>query len=179
MGQIQKRGENTYRLTVSCGFDSNNKRIRKGKTIKLSPGLTEKQIQQELAVQLDRFEKEVEKGTYLDGNNLTLNEFSKKWLQDYAEPNLRPITLARYKTLLKRILTALGHKKLSAIQPTHLIEFYKNLGEGGIRNDYKYKLKENIISDARDFEKKLVDVPINIRTIKDLINGSNTTKDIA
>jgi hypothetical protein len=55
MGQIEKRGTNTYRLVVSYGFDSQNKRQKKYKTIKLAPNLTEKQIQQELAVQLDRF----------------------------------------------------------------------------------------------------------------------------
>lgn len=103
MGQIEKRSINTYRLVVSCGFDSQNKRQKKYKTIKLSSELTEKQIQQELAVQLDRFEKEVQKGTYLDGS-ITLNEFSKKWLKDYAELNLKPKTIMRYKQLLKRIL---------------------------------------------------------------------------
>jgi len=102
------------------------------------------QVQQELAVQLDKFEKEVQRGTYLDGN-ITLNEFADKWMKDYAETNLKATTLARYKKLMERILIALGHKKLDSIQPTHLIEFYKNLGEAGIRDDYKYKLKEGII----------------------------------
>lgn len=178
MGQIEKRGANSYRLGVSCGFDSNNKRIMKYKTIKVNPTLTEKQIQQELTVQLDQFEKEVQRGTYLDGN-ITLNEFSEKWIKDYAEVSLRPTTLARYKKLLERVLVALGHKKLDSIQPTHLIEFYKNLGESGIRLDYGYKLKENIIKTMPDFEKKANSAKLNSRTIKQILGGKITTKETA
>lgn len=177
MGQIEKRGTNTYRLVVSCGFDSKNKRQKKYKTINLDPNLTEKQIQQELAVQMDKFEKEISKGTYLDGN-ITLNEFAKKWMKDYAEPNLRPITLNRYKALLERILTALGHKKLDSIRPTDLIAFYHNLGEGGIRGDYGYKLKDNVISDVSEFKKKVSSANINPRTIVYILEGKVTTKEI-
>lgn len=52
----------------------------KRKTITLPQNLTEKQIQQEITSQLDKFEKEVQKGTYLDGN-ITLSEFAEKWLK--------------------------------------------------------------------------------------------------
>jgi integrase len=76
-------------------------------------------------------------------------------------------------------LLALGHKKLDSIQPTHLIEFYKNLSEGGVRLDYKYKLKENILSETDNFRKKLDNAPVNSRTVSDLINGSKTDRDIA
>jgi len=178
MGQIEKRGLNTYRLVVECGFDNQKKRKRKYKTIKLQSNLTDKQIENEIIVQLDRFEKEVQKGTYLDGN-ITLNEFAEKWLKDYAEPNLKPKTFTHYKKLLKRILLALGHKKLDSIQPTQIMEFYKNLSEGGVRLDYSCKLKENVLSTMPDFEKRISPVKINPRTIKQLLNGNNTTKEIA
>jgi len=178
MGQIEKRGPNTYRLVVSCGFDSKKNRQKKYKTIKLAPNLTEKQIQQELAVQIDKFEKEIQKGTYLDGN-ITLNEFAEKWLKDYADPNLKPTTLARYKSLLGRILISLGHKKLDSIHPTHLMEFYKNLGESGIRLDYVYTLKENIIDTIPDFKKKVFSTDISSRTLKDILKGKGTDKKAA
>ena len=177
MAQIEKRGANSYRLGVSCGFDSNNKRIMKYKTIKLAPDLTEKQIEIELAVQINQFEKEIEKGTYLDGN-ITLNKFAEKWLKDYAEISLKPTTLARYKALMQRILIALGHKKLENISPTDLIQFYKNLAEGGIRLDYKYKLKENIVSEIPDFKQKISIAALNSDTINKLIKGRSATKEI-
>ncbi|MCB2291574.1 hypothetical protein LGK97_17775 [Clostridium sp. CS001] len=36
MAAIEKRGENSYRLTVSCGYDKLGKQIRKARTIDLS-----------------------------------------------------------------------------------------------------------------------------------------------
>ena len=179
MAQYQKRGIDTYKLTVSCGFDNQGKRQRKTKTIKLSPRLTEKQLQQELAVQLDKFEKEVQHGTYLDGGSITLNEFSEKWIKDYAEPNLKPRTISHYKQLLVRTLLALGHMRLERIQPTHIMKFYKNLGESGVRLDYKFKLKENISYDMPDFTSKVSSAKINPTTLNQILKGEVTTKEIA
>jgi hypothetical protein len=67
MVTIEKRGNNSYRLVVCCGYDSNNKKILKRKSISLSLGLTEKEIEKELTIQCDRFEREVMTGTYMDG----------------------------------------------------------------------------------------------------------------
>ena len=125
MVTIERRGNNSYRLIVSCGYDSNNRKILKRKTITLPSNLTEKEVERELTIQGDKFEKEVQRGTYLDGS-ITLSEFAEKWIKDYAETNVRATTLARYRVLLERILIALGHKKLDSIQPTNLMDFYKN-----------------------------------------------------
>jgi len=178
MGAWKQRGKNSYRLTVSQGYDSSGKKIQKQKTIHISEGLTEIQIEKVLTIELDKFEKEVETGTYLDGN-ITLQEFAEKWMKDYAETNLKPTTLARYKVLLERILIALGHKKLSSIQPTHLMEFYKNLGESGIRQDHMYVLKEHISETILDFKKKVYETDISSRTVKNIIKGNKTSKDTA
>ena len=178
MGSWRKRGNNSYQLTVCQGYDSNGKKLMKNKTINFPKNLTEKQIAIELTIQLDKFEKEVQRGTYLDGN-ITFSEFAEKWLEDYATVNLKNKTLADYKMLLKRILPALGHKKLNTIQPTHILEFYKNLSECGIRLDYTYKLKNNIVSDISDFVKKASAPDLNLRTVRQVAQGKNTTKTIA
>jgi hypothetical protein len=60
------------------------------------------------------------------------------------EKQLKATTLARYKELLIRIDAALSNMKLSAIQsdrtllPHHLMAFYDNPEESGIRQDIKY-----------------------------------------
>lgn len=177
MARIEKRGD-SYRLIVYGGYDASGKKLTKKKTIKFPPDMTAKQIEKELIIELDKFEKEVEKGTYLDGN-ITLSEFIDKWLTDYAEPNLRPKTLARYKQLLQRIRISLGHRKLETIQPHHLLEFYRNLAEGGIRLDYSYKLKPTIVSNIPNFRDLVAREDINERTIKQVIQGRNTNKEVA
>lgn len=138
MATMEKRGKNSYRLTVSCGYDINGKKIIKRKTISIDPKLTEKQKEKELQRQLTIFEDEVEKGTYLDAGKITFEEFIYKWLNDYAEKQLEPKTIHRYKEILTtRVIPAIGHLKLNKIQPTHLIAFYNNLAEDGIRLDGK------------------------------------------
>jgi len=132
MASIKKRGENSYQITVSCGYDGQGKKLTETKTISIDPGLTLKQADKELQKQATLFEQEVENGTYLDGSKITLAEFTERWLKDYAEKQLAPKTLHRYKDMLKsRILPALGHHKLAKLQPTHLLQFYDNLGEDG------------------------------------------------
>ncbi len=71
----------------------------------------------------------------------------ERWLKDYAETNLAPKTLHRYKKMLgSRILPAMGHLKIDKIKPTHLLDFYANLQEDGIRLDNKPgKLSERTI----------------------------------
>ncbi|MFA6941913.1 MAG: site-specific integrase [Clostridiaceae bacterium] len=142
MASVQKRGENSYRLTVSGGYDKQGKKIRKYKTIDLSHIKPNKQ-EEEANKQWVLFKDEIEKGLYLDSGKITFEDFIKKWLKDYAEPELAPKTVFSYKDLLNsRIIPALGHIKLNMLQPTHLNEFYNNLREKGIRLDKKYTSKE-------------------------------------
>jgi len=79
---------------------------------------------------------------------------------------------------MKRVLLSLGHKKLDNIQPTNLMEFYKNLAESKVRLDYKYKLKENIIEIIPDFKERISPANLNNRTIRQILQGKNTTKAV-
>lgn len=146
MAAIEKRGKSSYRLTVSCGYDKEGKKIVKRKTINLEHIKPNKR-EEEAKKQWILFKDEVEKGLYLDAGKITFEEFIQKWLKDYAEVELAPKTLFSYKDMLeKRIIPALGHIKLNKLQPTHLIAFYNNLRETGIRLDKKYVAKENFIN---------------------------------
>ncbi len=145
MSAIEKRGESSYRLTVSCGYDTEGKQIVKRKNIDLSV-IPIKKREAEAKKQFILFKEEVSSGIFLDAGKVSFETFINKWIKDYAEPNLAPKTLHRYKEILNsRVIPSLGHIKLNKLQPTHLNEFYNNLRENGIRCDYKYTSKENII----------------------------------
>lgn len=129
----------TYRLTVCQGYNSKGKKLRKRKTIKLDETLTQKQAEKELNRQLVLFEQEVQNGEFLVGDKITFEEFTQRWFKDYAELNLTPTTLVACKQKLNdRILPAIGHIKISKLQPTHLLQFYQNLHEADVRLDSKY-----------------------------------------
>jgi integrase len=183
MAAVEKRGESSYRLTVSCGYDKQGKKLMKRKTIDLTHIKPNKR-EEEANKQWILFKDEVEKGIFLDAGKITFEDFIEKWLKDYAEHELAPKTLHRYKELLNtRIIPVLGHIKLNQLQPTHLTEFYNNLREKGIRLDKKYVLKENfsdIISSLGYTQKDVTQKSgINESTIKGIYLGNNAQASTA
>lgn len=142
MANVTKRGK-SYRIKVSCGYDTKGVQIIKSRTWTPDEGLTEKQITKELKRQSVLFEEDCKNGQFLN-SSIKFSEFTDIWLKDYAEKNLKSKTVARYKILLTRINKAIGHIKLSKLQPLHLMRFYENLGEEGVREDICYIPKEDI-----------------------------------
>lgn len=181
MPTITKRND-TYKITVSAGYDINGKQIRKHLTWKPAPGMTAKQIEKALNTQAVLFEERVRNGTYLDGN-IKLSDFAEQWFNDYANEHLRATTLKRYRSLMPRINTALGHMKLEKIQPQHLLSFYKNLAEEGVREDIKYKAScdlRALIKDKKLTLSKVADMAgLGGRTLTVAVGGQNITKKSA
>lgn len=136
MATIEKRGE-SYKIIISCGYDLDGKQLRRRMVWKPEPGMTKRQIQKELDRQVVLFEEKCRNGQVLEGN-IKFAEFAEKWFTDYAEKQLRATTVARYRLLMPRINAAIGHIRLDKLQPHHLMEFYNNLAESGVREDTRY-----------------------------------------
>lgn len=118
----------------------------------------------------------------MDGN-IKFSEFAEYWLTEYAQKQLRPETLAVYSELLKRILPAIGHIKLVKLQLQHLMEFYNNLSEEGIRQDIKYTAKTDIrplLKSKKLTHKELAErAGVCINTIKSCVHCANISKKSA
>ncbi|WP_407383357.1 tyrosine-type recombinase/integrase [Ruminococcus sp.] len=138
MATIRKRN-NSYQIGVSCGYDINGKQIMRYMTYTPEPGMTAKQIKKELDRQAVLFEESCTTGQVME-SNIKFADFSKEWMK-HKKAELRPKTYATYDNLLPRINAAIGHMRIDRIQPQHLLSFYENLAEGGIRNDTKYKCR--------------------------------------
>lgn len=147
MATARQRGRG-YELRVCCGYDITGKKLEKYKRWYPEYGMTPKQIEKELERQKVLFEEEVRSGTIQNGN-IRFYDFSKQWMETYAEPTLTPKTVARYGEYLKRINKAIGHIKLQDLTPLHLNAFYKNLGESGISKRRKHDKNGNCIDDGR------------------------------
>lgn len=125
--KMAKDGSVSYIIRVSNGYNSEGRQLRKSTSYKPSTNMTPKQIQRELNRQATLFEEKVKKG-YAINENIKFCDYAEIWLQ-HSKPSLAPKTYVRYKELLVRINQAIGHIKISKLQPTHLKEFYNNLGE--------------------------------------------------
>ena len=120
---IEKRGENSYRLRVSGGYTGDGKRITYKKTIQAK---NKTEAQKELAL----FISEIETGQALSAKKMRLRDYAEFWINNYAIPNLSPKTYERYKNMLKaRILPYLGNMYLDKIQPMQLMYLYQELSE--------------------------------------------------
>ena len=178
MATIQERSKNSYRITVSCGCDSDGKQIRKTKTVKFPEEMSKAKQKKEAEKQAIQFEQEVQNGTYLDGEKITFGDLAQRWITEYAEKELAPMTVSRYKQLLNRINLALGNLKLCKIQPLHIIQFMNNLAEGGIREDNKFYLKEEHFPFVKERKKELYGV-VNERTVASILKSKSTNEKTA
>ena len=116
-GSIEKRGKNSYRLTVSEGFDLNGRPMIHRKT---NHG-TKKEAEVELA----KFVTEVQNGLVIDGKSLKFSEFTEIWKRDYGSKELAPSTYKRYCRMLEtRLLPYFGHFYINKIKPTDIMKFY-------------------------------------------------------
>lgn len=116
-GSIEKRGKNSYRLTVSEGFDLNGNPMIHRKTVHG----TKKDAEVELA----KFVTEVQNGLVIDGKSLKFSEFTEIWKRDYGSKELAPSTYKRYCRMLEtRLLPYFGHFYINKIKPTDIMKFY-------------------------------------------------------
>lgn len=127
MASITKRG-NSYLIRCSAGYDVNGKQIVENMTWKIPPGMTEKKAEKEAHHQAVLFEEAIRTNGVLDGK-VKLYKFIERWVEEYANVQLRPRTVERYEDCIPRINEHLGHLQMGKIRPQHLTSFYKELNK--------------------------------------------------
>lgn len=106
---------------------------------------------------LAAFVAEVDSGDFTGPARLTFKHFAEKYLREYAEAELAPKTVFRYRQLLEsRIYPAIGNKRLDKVKPLDLIELYNSM-----RDKHKYT---RVLKDGGREEKDAG--PLSRQTIK-------------
>ena len=186
MATIKKRAGATgtsYLIRSSCGYDVSGRQIMRSMTWRPKPGMTEKQIEKELNRQAVLFdEKCAAQG--VESGNIKFEVFARQWLTEYAEPNLRPRTVARLHQLEERTYTALGHIRLDRLTARQVQSFVDNLAEDGIsksRDLAKAKVSiPDLLKSQGSTQKKLAqDAGISCSTVSSLCRGNGVTLTVA
>lgn len=165
MATVEKRG-NSYRITVSAGYDIEGRQVRRTMTWRPEPGMTERQVQKELERQKALFENQVKAGQYMSGN-VKFQEFTERWFTDYAATHLRERTIARYKQLAERTYQAIGFLRVDRIQPHHLLEFYAQLASPGVNRRTGGGLSPKTIRHYHTFISSVLDRAVKWQLIQD------------
>lgn len=129
--RTHKDGSISYEIRVSLGRDINGKQIMKYHTWEPPKGMTPRLIEKALEREKVLFEEKCRNGYVLD-TSTKFADFANNWLE--ANRNTHsPAYQKRAHDLLIRINASIGHIPLGKIRPHHLQEFYKNLGEAGVK----------------------------------------------
>lgn len=110
-----------------------------------SPGMSSKVIEKELQKQVIMFEDQVKRGFVFD-TNTRFAEYANRWLENNKPPQLAPKTYERYKSLLSAINQGIGHIRLNKLQSNHLLAFYNNLREAGIKQKGSHATSDSLAS---------------------------------
>lgn len=135
MASIKKTGENTYQITVSCGYDSTGKKIRRKTTYK--PELltkkgnpkNDKTIEKEVEAYAADFERKVLTGQYTEGYNLTFEKYALKYLSECAEESQAPRTLQSTRAAVKEFVSSFGYLELERLTPMYLQEYFNKMAK--------------------------------------------------
>ena len=138
-GHIRSRGTNTWAIIVDIGADPvSGKRRQRWETIHGS----KRDAQQVLNHKLD----ELAIGTYVDPSKLTVGEYFKQWLADYAKPTVSAKTYERYEEIVRCHLTpGLGEHAMSELRPLHIQGYYARALESGRRRNGKGGLSKRTV----------------------------------
>lgn len=124
---VTQRGENTYRFTVSVGFDGNGKNIRKTKTYKVPEGTAPTKAEKMVMAAYADFARKCKDSRELD-EHLRFKELVEIYLREYAANELKPVTRENYKgDIMKHLLPVFGNKKIGDITTQSLTRFFTSL----------------------------------------------------
>ena len=130
---VDKHG-NGYRIRISDGYDSKGKQKMRYKTWHPEPGMTEKQIKNELLRQRVLFTEQVKRGMVVN-RKIRLEEAFDEWIAFAEEMNIITHASAkRYKTCRPRLVEELGHYYLSDLRKKDIQAFIKKIGTGDKKN---------------------------------------------
>ncbi len=76
---------------------------------------------------------EIDTGAFINPAKTTLADFLRRWLDDYAKPNLSPKTVEGYEHVItKYLIPAFGMIMLSQLKPEHLQRYYAEKRKSGL-----------------------------------------------
>lgn len=121
-GSIRKRLDGSWEARYSAGRDPGT-----GKQIQRSIyGKTQKEVRQKLAQVIT----ELDNGTYIAPQRMTVGEWLDIWLEEYTG-NIKATTRRSYRNHIQNhIKPALGAVKLSSLNAHTIQRFYNDLGKG-------------------------------------------------
>jgi len=134
MAYIEKRG-NSYKIRVSCGYDTNGKQVRQSITWKPPENMTARQVEKELQKQSVLFEQQCMQGQVVAVTKF--QDYATEYLTKIAPQKLKAGTIANYKNYSKRVFKEVGHIRMDMISPRLVQKFINEMAAGERLDRYR------------------------------------------
>lgn len=174
MANIRKVGADSWKITVSCGRDANNKQIRHYMTWKPDKPMTNKQAEKAVHKAAYEFEKQINLGFQPD-NAQTFSEYARYVIELKKRAGITLRTAYMYKYFLERIDDDFGKMRLVDIRPQHINNFYAKLAEPGEKHNpakcYPLIDFNELVKKSGGVRKLGREIQINRHTITALCRG--------
>ena len=126
-GSIRSQGKGSWEVRLYLGRGPDGRKLYKSHTVEG----TKRQAQNELNVLLSKLQK----GEYVAPSKMTVAEYLKRWIEDYARVKVGAKTLERYAEIVDAHLApALGQHSLAKLQPLHIQAYYSHALQRGRRD---------------------------------------------
>lgn len=147
MATVTKRGQ-AFRITVSLGYDTKGKQIRKTTTFKPPENVTPRKAEK-LANNFARdFERECFGAVSLR-ENMRFSDLCEWYFDNYAPNKLKDVTAYTYKGQVKKhLLPVFGNIKLKDFSPARLTKFFKEIDLNPATCRKLYTIIESIFTRA-------------------------------
>jgi len=154
-GTVTRRGKSSWRLKYDVGVDQSGKRLIEYETVRG----TRKQAEAELAKRL----AELAEGRYIAPTIETIETYANHWITNIAPAARAPITIERYRTLLRtHIIPSIGSMELQKLDSLAIDRFYgsrRKMGLAPLTQHHIHSLLGQILRSAVK-AKKLVRSPL-------------------
>ena len=126
MARVENRGNGSWRITVSGGYNESGKQIRITRTICIDPKKTEKAQRKLAEIEAEKIEVDFKRNLITDSKKIKLSEVCEEYLDHHS---MAESTKAWYQGLFKRIIPEIGHIYVQDLTPRDIRKFYKTLTE--------------------------------------------------
>ena len=125
-GSIRKRSEDSWSIRYDGLPGPNGKRTQKEEAVRGTKRDAERLLRQR--------QTEVEAGrTYVERSQETGGQFLERWLADYVDANVRPITAYGYRGYVRRyIAPAFGNVRIDRLTPRQVQQLYAEMTARGL-----------------------------------------------
>jgi len=124
MASLANRGNGSWRLTISNGYDAQGRKQVFRTTIHVDPNKTELSQRREAEKEAAKIEADFQRHLLTDSKKIKISDVCEEYLENRVKTES---TKTWYRSMFKRIIPALGKIAVQDLTPRHIRDFYKQL----------------------------------------------------